>query len=65
MGFDHLKDLFALIVLLQPVVACQDHGLIRDLIADRLDASEVVHRGHLDEGLFHCRIAERISRLKQ
>ena len=43
----------------------QDRGLIRDAIADQLDAGKAAHGGHLDQGLFHRWIAERIPLLQQ
>jgi hypothetical protein len=43
----------------------QDRGLIRDPITDQLDAGKAAHRGHLDQGVFHGRIAERIPLLQK
>jgi len=64
-GFDCLKDLFAQIVLLQQMPEGQDRGLIRNPIADQFDAGKAAHGGHLDQGLFHRWIAERIPLLQQ
>ena len=64
-GFDRLKDLLAQIVLLQQVAEGQDRGLIRDPVADQLDAGKAAHGGHLDQGLFHGWVAERIPLLQQ
>jgi hypothetical protein len=58
MGFDRLKDLLAQIVLLKQVAEGQDRRLIRDPVADQLDAGKAAHGGHLDQGLFHGRVAE-------
>jgi hypothetical protein len=65
MGFDGVKDLLAQPVLLQQVAEGQDRGLIGDPIADQLDAGKAAHGGHLDQGLFHGRIAEGIPLLQQ
>ena len=59
------KDLFAKLVLLQQVAEGQDRGLIRDPITDQLDAGKAAHGGHLDQGLFHGWVAERIPMLQQ
>jgi hypothetical protein len=64
-GFDRLKNLLAQIVLLQQVAEGQDRGLSRDPVADQLDAGKATHGEHLDQGLFHRRIAERIPLLQQ
>ena len=67
--FDSVKDLLTQPMLLQQVTAIwpeasvaeplgQDRGLIRDPIADQLDAGKAAHGGHLDQCLFHGRIAE-------
>jgi hypothetical protein len=64
-GFDHLKDLFAEIVLLQQVPERQNGGLIRDPITDHVDPSETAHRWHLDQSILHRWIAEGIPLLEQ
>ena len=43
----------------------QDRGLIGDPVTDQLDASQAEHVRHLDQGLFHRRIAEGIPLLQQ
>ena len=52
-------------MLLQQVAEGQDRGLIRDPVTDQLDARKAAHRGHLDQGLFHGRVAERVPLLQQ
>ena len=64
-GFDRLKDPFAQFVLLQQVTKGQDRGLIGDPITDQLDAGKAEHGGHLDQGLLHGRITQRIPLLQQ
>lgn len=64
-GFDHLKDLFAKIVLLQQVTERQNRGLIRDSVADHVDPRETAHRRHLDQRILHRWIAEVIPLLRQ
>jgi len=44
---------------------CEDRGLIRHAIADQLDTGKAAHGGHLDQGLFHGWIAQRIALLLQ
>jgi len=65
LDLDGLKNLLAQLVLLQQVAEGEDRGLIRDPIADQLDARKAAHGGHLDQGLFHRRIAQRIPLLQQ
>ena len=65
MGFDDLKDLHAQRALLQQVAEGQDRGFIRDPATDQLDAGKAAHGGHLDQGLLHGLIAERIPLLQQ
>jgi len=58
-GFDGLidevfcaaVDLLTKLVLLQQVAKGQDRCLIRDPVADQLDAGKATHGGHLDQGL--------------
>ena len=64
MGFDHLKNLLAEIVLLQQMAEGQDRGLIRDPIADHVDPSESAHRRHLDQRILHRWIAEVVPLLQ-
>ena len=72
-GFDRLidevfcaaVDLLAQIVLLKQVAEGQDRRLIRDPVTDQIDAGKPAHGRHLDQDLFHGRIAERIPLLQQ
>jgi len=64
-GFDDLKDLLAQMVLLKQVAEGQDRGLIRDPVTDQIDAGKPAHGEHLDQVLFHGRVAERIPLLQQ
>ena len=64
-GFESLKDLLVQLVLLQQMAEGQDRRLIRDLVTDQLDAGQAAHGGHLDQGLFHGRVAERIPLLQE
>ena len=64
MGFDHLKNLLAEIVLLQQMAEGQDRGLIRDPTADHVDPSETAHRGNLDQRILHRWIAEVVPLLQ-
>ena len=57
--------MLAKLVLLQQVTEAQDHLLIRDPVADQLDATKVTHGKHLDQGLFHRWIAEQIPLLQK
>ena len=57
-GFDALKDLLAFIVIFQQMPKSQDRGLVRDLVADQLDAGKAGHGEPLDQILFHVRIAQ-------
>jgi len=59
------KDLRVQIVLLKHMVEGQDRGLIQVPIADQLHSGKAAHGGHLDQCLFHGRIAERIPLLLQ
>ena len=43
----------------------QDRRLIRNPITDQIDAGKAEHGGHLDQGLYHRRVAERIPLLQQ
>lgn len=52
-------DMIAQIVLLQEA---QNRRLIMDPVTDQIDAGKA-QGGNLDQGLFHCRIAERIPLL--
>ncbi len=62
---DDLKNLLAQPMLLQQVAEGEDRGFIRDRVANQLDAGKAAHRGHLDQGLLHRRVAERIPLLQQ
>jgi hypothetical protein len=64
-GFDNLKDLFAEIMLLQQVPERQNRGLVRDPVADQLNAGNVSHGGDLNQDLFHRWVAERIPLLQK
>ena len=48
-GFHCLKDLFAVIVLLQQVTEAEDRDFVRDLVTDKLNSRKTMHGGHLDE----------------
>ena len=63
--FDGDKNLLTLPMLLKQMAEGEDRGLVRDLIADQLNAGKAAHGGHLNQGLFHGRIAERIPLLQQ
>jgi hypothetical protein len=63
--FDGLKNLLAKLVFLQQVSEAQDRGLIGDPVADQLDAGKAAERGHLNQSLFHGRVAERIPLLQE
>ena len=62
-GIDGLKDLLTKVMHLQQVPEGQDRGLIGDPIADQLDAGKGAHVGHLDQGLLHGWVAQRIPLL--
>ena len=64
-SLDGLKDLLSQAVLLKKVPVGQDRGLIRDQVADEIDAGKAAHDGHLNQGLFHGRIAEGVSLLQE
>ena len=64
-SFNGLKDLLAQLVLLQQVAEGQDRGLIRDPVTDQLNAGKAAHGGHLDQGLFHRGVAERVPLLQE
>jgi len=65
MGFDGVKDLFTKAMLLHQMAEGEDRGLIRDPIADQLDAGKAAYRGNLNQGPFHGRITERIPPQQQ
>lgn len=50
-------------MLLKQMAESEDRGLVRDPIADQLNAGKAKHSGNLNQGLFHGRIAERITLL--
>ena len=52
-------------MLLKQMAEGEDCCLIEDPVADQLDASKAAHGGHLDQGLFHRWIAQRIPLLQQ
>jgi hypothetical protein len=60
---DRLIDLLNQLVLIQQVAEGQDPSLIRDTIANQLDAGKAAHGRHLNQGLIHSRIAEGVSLL--
>jgi hypothetical protein len=64
-GFVGLKDLLAQLVLLKQMAEGQDRRFIWNPVADQLDAGKAAHGGHLDQGLFHGWVAERIPLLQQ
>ena len=52
-------------MLLKQMAEGEDRGLVRDPNADQLNAGKAAHGGHINQGLFHGRIAERIPLLLQ
>ena len=64
-GFDHLKDLFAVIVLLQQVPEREIRCLIRDPIADHADPFNSAHPLYLDQRILHRWIAEVVPLQQQ
>lgn len=64
-GFDHFKDLFAEIVLLQQVPERENRCLIRDPITDHVDPCKSAHRRYLDQSIHHRWIAEAVPLLQQ
>jgi hypothetical protein len=46
------------------MVEGQNHGLIGDPITVQLDARKTEYRGHLNQGLLHGRVADRIPLLQ-
>jgi hypothetical protein len=62
---DGVKNLLPQPVLLKLMAEGEDRGLIGDPVADQLDTGKAAHGGHLDQGLFHRRIAQRIPLLQQ
>ena len=64
-GFDHLKDLLAEIVLLQQVPERENRGLIRNPVTDHVDPCKTAHRRHLDQRILHRWIAEVVPLLEQ
>jgi len=67
MDFHSVVPLIALLglVLLKQVAEGQDRRLIRNPITDQIDAGKTTHGGHLNQGLFHSRVAERGPLLQQ
>ena len=57
-GLDSFKNLLAQAMLLQQMPEGQDRRFIRNPVADQLNARKAAHGGHLDQGLFHRRVAE-------
>jgi len=64
-NLDGLNDLFAQPVLLKQMAEGQDRGLIRDPVADQVNARKMAHGGHLHQGLFHGWITEGVPLLLQ
>ena len=64
-GVDGLKDLAAQLVLLEEVADGQNRSLIRDQVTDQIDAGKTSHGGHLNQGLLHRRVAERVPLLQE
>jgi len=58
-------DLLTKLMLLQQVAERENRGLVRDSIADQLDASKAAHGGNLNQSLLHGWVAERIPLLQQ
>lgn len=52
-------------MLVQQVSEGQDRGLIREPVADQVNACKTPHGEHLDEGLFPGRITEGVPLLQQ
>lgn len=52
-------------MLLKQVKKGQDRWLIKDPDADQIDTGKATHGGHLDQCLFHRRIAEGIPLLQK
>lgn len=65
MSLDGLKDLLPQAALLEQVAEGQDRGLVRDPVADQIDAGKTPHGGYLNQGLFHGRIAEGVPLLQE
>lgn len=65
MGFDGLTNLLAQSVPLQQMAKGEDRGLIGNPNADQLDAGKEPHRGNLNQGLLHGRVAQRIPLLQK
>jgi hypothetical protein len=64
-GLDCLKDLIAQFVPLEQMPERQDRRLIRDPIVHQVDPRETAHAGHLDQGLLHGWVAQRVPLLHQ
>ncbi len=60
-----VKDLLTKPMLLQQVAEGENRGLIGDPTGDQLDPGKAAHGGHLDQCLFHRRVAEGIPLLQQ
>ena len=64
-SLDGLKDLLPQLVFLQQVAEGQDCCLIGDPFTDQLDTGKAAHGGHLDQSLFHRRVAQRVPVLQE
>ena len=52
-------------MLLQQVVEGQNRRLVWDPLADQVDPRKPAHRRHLDQGVLHGRVAQRVPVLHQ
>lgn len=64
-SLDHLKNRHTQVLLLQQVSEAENRDLIRDLVTDQINSCEPPHGGHLNQGLFHRWITQRIPLLQQ
>lgn len=64
-GSGGLKNLLARLVLLQRMAEGQVCRLGGDPVADQIYTGKAAHGRHLDQGLFHGRVAERTTQLQQ
>ncbi len=62
---DDVKNLLSELVLLKQMAEGEDRGLIRDPMADQLDAGKAAHGARLDMGLFNGLGTEGILLLRQ
>ena len=60
-----LKDFLPKVVLLRKVAEGHNRRLVWDLLADQVDPRETSHHRHLDQGVLHGLIAQRVPVLHQ